>query len=89
MQAAGIDLLWFGIYMVLVVEMAQITPPVGFNLFVVQSLTGRDILFVARATLPFFAMMLVARAAGDVPRRRHLASGADDVNRRRAFARVR
>ena len=58
-QAAGIDLLWFGIYMVLVVEISQITPPVGFNLFVVQSLTGRDILYVARATLPFFMMMIV------------------------------
>ena len=59
-QAAGIDLLWFGIYMILVVEISQITPPVGFNLFVVQALSGRDILFVARATLPFFAMMLAA-----------------------------
>ena len=59
-QAAGIDLLWFGIYMVLVVEFSQITPPVGFNLFVVQSLTGRNILFVAKATLPFFMMLLIA-----------------------------
>jgi tripartite ATP-independent transporter DctM subunit len=59
-QAAGIDLLWFGIYMILVVEISQITPPVGFNLFVVQSLTGRDILYVAKATLPFFVMMLLA-----------------------------
>ena len=59
-QAAGIDLLWFGIYMILVVEISQITPPVGFNLFVVQALSGRDILFVARATLPFFAMMIAA-----------------------------
>jgi C4-dicarboxylate transporter, DctM subunit len=59
-QAAGIDPLWFGIYMVLVVEISQITPPVGFNLFVVQSLTGRDILFVAKATLPFFIMMMLA-----------------------------
>ena len=58
-QAAGIDPLWFGIYMILVVEVSQITPPVGFNLFVVQSLTGRDILYVARATLPFFAMMMI------------------------------
>ena len=41
-QAAGIDLLWFGIFVILVVEMAQITPPVGFNLFVVQNLTGHD-----------------------------------------------
>jgi C4-dicarboxylate transporter, DctM subunit len=59
-QAAEIDLLWFGIYMVLVVEVSQITPPVGFNLFVVQSLTGRDILFIAKATLPFFIIMLLA-----------------------------
>ncbi len=59
-QAAGIDLLWFGIYMVLVVEISQITPPVGFNLFVVQSLTGRNILYVARATLPFFMMLVLA-----------------------------
>lgn len=59
-QAAGIDLLWFGIYMILVVEISQITPPVGFNLFVVQSLTGRDILYVAKSTLPFFGMMILA-----------------------------
>lgn len=59
-QQAGIDLLWFGIYIVLVVEMSQITPPVGFNLFVIQSLTGRDILYVARAALPFFLLILLA-----------------------------
>ncbi|MEM1385285.1 MAG: TRAP transporter large permease subunit [Pseudomonadota bacterium] len=58
-KAAGIDLLWFGIFTVLVVEMAQITPPVGFNLFVLQSLTGRDILQVTRASLPFFLLMLL------------------------------
>jgi C4-dicarboxylate transporter, DctM subunit len=58
--AAGIDPLWFGIYLVLVVEMAQITPPVGFNLFVIQGLTGRDILTVARAALPFALLLLVA-----------------------------
>ena len=57
---AGIDPLWFGIYIVLVVEMSQITPPVGFNLFVIQSLTGRDILFVAKAALPFFFLLLSA-----------------------------
>jgi len=56
-DAAGIDLLWFGIFIVLVVEMSQITPPVGFNLFVIQSLTGRDILYVARAALPFFLLI--------------------------------
>ncbi len=59
-QAAGIDLLWFGIFVVVVVEMAQITPPVGFNLFVLQGMTGRDIGWIARATLPFFMLMVVA-----------------------------
>ncbi|MHB1124666.1 MAG: TRAP transporter large permease [Ramlibacter sp.] len=59
-QAAGIDMLWFGIYVVLVVEMAQITPPVGFNLFVVQNLTGKDIFTVAKASFPFFLLMVIA-----------------------------
>jgi tripartite ATP-independent transporter DctM subunit len=58
-KAAGFDLLWFGVYVVLVVEMAQVTPPVGFNLFVLQNLTKRDIGFVARASLPFFAILLL------------------------------
>lgn len=58
-QAVGIDPLWFGIYLVLVVEMSQITPPVGFNLFVIQSLTGQDIFRVAAAALPFFALLLL------------------------------
>ena len=58
--AAGIDPLWFGIYLVLVVEMSQITPPVGFNLFVIQGLTGRDMLQVAVAALPFFFIILAA-----------------------------
>lgn len=57
---AGIDPLWFGIYIVLVVEMSQITPPVGFNLFVIQSLTGRNIFFVAKAALPFFLLLVAA-----------------------------
>ncbi|OFW97766.1 MAG: C4-dicarboxylate ABC transporter permease [Alphaproteobacteria bacterium RIFCSPHIGHO2_12_FULL_66_14] len=52
-----IDPLWFGIYIVLVVEMAQITPPVGFNLFVLQNLTGRDIWTVTRASMPFFLLL--------------------------------
>lgn len=56
-QAAGIDLVWFGIFVVIVVEMAQITPPVGFNLFVLQGMTGREITWIARATLPFFLIM--------------------------------
>lgn len=59
-EQAGIDLLWFGVYLVLVVEMSQITPPVGFNLFVIQGLTGRNILYIARAALPFFFLLLAA-----------------------------
>jgi len=59
-QAAGIDLIWFGVYMVVVIEMAQITPPLGFNLFVMQSMTGRDILQVTRASAPFFGLLVVA-----------------------------
>ncbi|MCP3871238.1 MAG: TRAP transporter large permease subunit [Gammaproteobacteria bacterium] len=59
-EQAGIDPLWFGIYLVIVVEMSQITPPVGFNLFVLQSLTGRNILQVARAAIPFFLLLLLA-----------------------------
>jgi C4-dicarboxylate transporter DctM subunit len=59
-EQVGIDPLWFGIFIVLVVEMAQITPPVGFNLFVIQGQTGMDILKVAKAAIPFFLLMLVA-----------------------------
>ena len=59
---AGIDPLWFGIYLVIVVEMSQITPPVGFNLFVIQGLTGFDILRIAKAALPFFLLLLLAVA---------------------------
>ncbi|MBE1275205.1 TRAP transporter large permease [Enterovibrio baiacu] len=58
-QQAGIDLLWFGIFIVLVVELSQITPPVGFNLFVIQALTGKNILYVARAAFPFFMLILL------------------------------
>ena len=58
-EAVGIDPLWFGIYLVLVVEMSQITPPVGFNLFVIQGLTGINILRVAKAALPFFFLLLL------------------------------
>jgi C4-dicarboxylate transporter DctM subunit len=61
-KAAGIDLLWFGIYIILVVEMSQITPPVGFNLYVLQGLTGKDMWAVARATVPFFCLLLLAVA---------------------------
>jgi len=59
-QKAGIDPLWFGIFIVLVVEMAQITPPVGFNLFVLQGMTGREIGWIAKVTLPFFFLMIAA-----------------------------
>ena len=59
---AGIDPLWFGIFIVLVVEMAQITPPVGFNLFVLQGMTGREIGWIAKVTLPFFFLMVAAVA---------------------------
>ncbi len=59
-QKAGIDLIWFGIFVVLVVEMAQITPPVGFNLFVLQGMTGRQLPYIARVTLPMFGLMVAA-----------------------------
>ncbi|HYG45409.1 MAG TPA: TRAP transporter large permease subunit [Bordetella sp.] len=55
--AAGIDLIWFGIFVVVVVEMAQITPPVGFNLFVLQSMTNRQISWIARVCFPYFLLM--------------------------------
>ena len=57
-QKAGIDTLWFGIFIVIVVEMAQVTPPVGFNLFVMQGMTKRDIGTIARAAFPFFLLMV-------------------------------
>ena len=59
-QKAGIDLVWFGIFIVLVVEMAQVTPPVGFNLFVLQGMTKREITWIARAAFPLFLLMVVA-----------------------------
>jgi C4-dicarboxylate transporter, DctM subunit len=59
-EKAGIDLLWFGIFIVLVVEMAQITPPVGFNLFVLQGMTGKQITWIARHTIPMFLLMVAA-----------------------------
>ncbi len=59
-EQAGIDLIWFGIFIVLVVEMAQVTPPVGFNLFVLQGLTGKDIVYVARVAAPLFFLMMAA-----------------------------
>jgi tripartite ATP-independent transporter DctM subunit len=61
-QKAGIDPIWFGIFIVLVVEMAQITPPVGFNLFVLQGMTGKELTWIAKVTLPMFFLMCVAVA---------------------------
>jgi C4-dicarboxylate transporter DctM subunit len=59
-QKAGIDPIWFGIFIVLVVEMAQITPPVGFNLFVLQGMTGKELTWIAKVTLPMFFLMCLA-----------------------------
>lgn len=61
-ERLGIDLVWFGIFLVLVVEMAQITPPVGFNLFVLQGMTGHQITYIAKAAFPLFLLMCVAVA---------------------------
>jgi C4-dicarboxylate transporter, DctM subunit len=58
-MAAGFDKVWFGIFIVIVVEMAQITPPVGFNLFVIQGLTGESVGKVALAAFPFFLIMFL------------------------------
>lgn len=58
-RQAGIDIIWFGIFIVVVVEMAQITPPIGFNLFVLQGMTGYSMSFIARAALPMFLIMLL------------------------------
>lgn len=57
--ASGIDLIWFGVYLVLVVEMSQITPPVGFNLFVLQNLSGENLFRIAWYALPFFLLLLL------------------------------
>lgn len=57
---AGIDPIWFGIFVVLVVEMAQITPPVGFNLFVLQGMTGKELPYIARVALPMFLLIVGA-----------------------------
>src|SRR5690606_32848988 len=61
-EAAGFDLIWFGIFIVLLVEIAELTPPLGFNLFVLQTMSGRDSNYVALASIPFFCMMLLALA---------------------------
>jgi tripartite ATP-independent transporter DctM subunit len=60
--AAGFDPLWFGIYLILMVELSQITPPVGFNLFVIQGLTGESIGTIARFAFPFFLLMVLTTA---------------------------
>lgn len=59
-QKAGIDPIWFGIFIVFVVEMAQITPPVGFNLFVLQGMTGKQLPYIARVSMPMFFLMMGA-----------------------------
>jgi tripartite ATP-independent transporter DctM subunit len=58
-QKVGIDLVWFGIFIVLLVEIAEVTPPLGFNLFVLQTMSGRDSNYVAWASVPFFFMMIL------------------------------
>ena len=58
-RQAGIDVIWFGIFIVVVVEMAQITPPVGFNLFVMQGMTRHQMNYIAKTALPMFALMVV------------------------------
>ena len=59
-RQAGFDMIWFGIYLVLVVEMSQITPPVGFNLFVLQSMAEKNIYYIAKAAFPLFLLMVAA-----------------------------
>ncbi|MEL6519509.1 MAG: TRAP transporter large permease subunit [Pseudomonadota bacterium] len=58
-RAAGIDLIWFGIFIVVVVEMAQITPPIGFNLFVLQGMTDHEMGFIAKSAIPMFLIMVL------------------------------
>ena len=58
-QKAGFDLIWFGIFIVLLVEIAEVTPPVGFNLFVLQNMTGKDSNTIAKAAIPFFLCLVV------------------------------
>jgi tripartite ATP-independent transporter DctM subunit len=58
-RQAGIDIIWFGIFIVVVVEMAQITPPIGFNLFVLQGMTHHEMNFIARAAIPMFLIMVI------------------------------
>ena len=59
-RQAGFDMIWFGVFLVIVVEMAQITPPVGFNLFVLQGMANKDMGFIARSAFPLFLLMILA-----------------------------
>ncbi len=61
-QKAGFDLVWFGIFVILLVEIAEVTPPVGFNLFVLQNMTGKDSTLIAKAAIPFFFCLVVCIA---------------------------
>ena len=61
-QAAGFDPVWFGIYIIIMIEMAEISPPVGFNLFVLQNMSGESMMTIAKAAIPFF--LLLAAATG-------------------------
>lgn len=61
-QKAGFDLIWFGIFVVLLVEIAEVTPPVGFNLFVLQNMTGKDSNVIAKAAIPFFFCLVLCIA---------------------------
>jgi hypothetical protein len=63
-QKAGFDLIWFGIFIVLLVEIAEVTPPVGFNLFVLQNMTGKDSNTIARAAIPFFLCLVLLQRVG-------------------------
>ena len=59
-RQAGFDMIWFGVFLVIVVEMAQITPPVGFNLFVLQGMANKDMGYIARSAFPLFLLMILA-----------------------------
>ena len=59
-RQAGFDMIWFGVFLVIVVEMAQITPPVGFNLFVLQGMANKDMGFIAKSAFPLFLLLILA-----------------------------
>ena len=58
-RQAGIDVIWFGVFVVVVVEMAQVTPPIGFNLFVLQGMTQHEISYIARTAIPMVLLMVL------------------------------